>query len=354
MQFASDNWTGAAPEIIKAIADEAGRIGAAYGGSAVDRAAEARFAEIFEREVKVFFVATGSAANALALAAVSKPAGAVIAHTESHILEDELGGVEFFADGARVVPVGGAAGKIDPEELRRALTRFPQGSVRNGRPVAVTLTQQTELGTLYSTEELRAVASVAKERAIPLHMDGARFANAIAALDISPAEMTWKAGIDIVSFGGTKNGCIAAEALIFFDTKLAEDMPFIRKRAGQLFSKSRFIAAQFEAYLNDGLWLKLARHANAMAALLRQGLASASNARLAWPTQGNEIFVVLRRDDADRLQKAGAAFYDWPEPHGMSVGLRNGEEIYRFVTAFTTQPSDVEAFLKALQKTRAG
>ncbi len=349
MQFASDNWTGAAPEVIDAVVREASRSGAAYGASAIDKAVEARFAEIFEHEVSVFFVATGSAANALALAAVSRPSGAVLAHAESHVLEDEIGGVEFLANGARLIPVEGPLGKLDPAALQKALARFTPGDIRVGQPVAVTITQQSEMGTVYGSDEIRALAAIARGRNIPLHMDGARFAYALAQLGVTPAEMTWKAGVDILSFGATKNGCIAAEALVFFNADLAKDMPFIRKRAGHLFSKSRFVAAQFDAYLADGLWLKLARHANAMAERLRAGLASASNARVAWPTAGNETFAVLKGSDAKKLRLAGAAFYEWPEPRGFDAGLVGDETIVRLVTAFSTQPEDVDAFLAALR-----
>jgi threonine aldolase len=180
-------------------------------------------------------------------------------------------------------------------------------------------------------------------------MDGARFSYALARLGVTPAEMTWKAGVDILSFGATKNGCIAAEALVFFDPGLAKDMPYIRKRAGHLFSKSRFVAAQFDAYLRDGLWLNLARHANEMGERLRAGLASLPNARIAWPTNGNETFAVLKAKDAERLRAAGAAFYDWPEPHGYDARLVGDETIVRLVTAFSTRPEDVEGFLAQLR-----
>jgi threonine aldolase len=179
-------------------------------------------------------------------------------------------------------------------------------------------------------------------------MDGARFANALVKLGVSPAEMTWKAGIDVLSFGGTKNGCLAAEAVVFFRPEMARDMPFLRKRAGHLFSKSRFVAAQFQAYLDDGLWLRLARHANNLADRLRAGIDAARNARLAWTSDGNEVFAVLREHDAERLRRAGGFFYDWPEPQGMVVGLKPGERIVRLVTSFATQPQEVERFLSDL------
>ena len=351
MQFASDNWTGVAPQVMAAIAAEAARSGAAYGGSPLDKAVEALFGEVFERDVAVFFVATGSAANALALASVSRPAGAVLCHADSHIFEDEVGGVEFMADGARVVPVGGALAKLDPAALGRALAHFQPDPVRSGQPMAVSVTQQTEMGAVYGVDEIREIARIAKEHDLPLHMDGARFANAVVQSNASPAEMTWKAGVDMISFGGTKNGCIAAEALVFFDRRFAKDMPFLRKRSGHLFSKARFVAAQFDAYLRDGLWLGLARHANRMADRLRVGLAAAPHAREAWPTGGNEVFAVLRRADAKRMREAGAAFHDWAQPRGGDpVELAEDESLVRLVTAFSTQPEDVDAFLAALEQ----
>jgi threonine aldolase len=349
MQFASDNWAGAPPQIVEAIVAEAARSAAAYGGSPLDQAVAKRFCEIFERDVAVYFVATGSAANALALATVSRPAGVVFCHADSHIVEDEVGGVEFLAGGARVVAVEGPLAKLDPAALSRTIARFPPGSVRTGQPMAVSITQQTELGTAYGVDEIRAIAEVAKARDLPLHMDGARFANALAQSNASPAEMTWKAGVDILSFGATKNGCIAAEALVFFHPDMARDMPFLRKRSGHLFSKARFVAAQFDAYLRDGLWLDLARHANAMADRLRAGLARSAQAREAWATGGNEVFAVLKRADAARLREAGAAFHDWPQPlGGGSAEVGEDETIVRLVTAFSTQADEVDALLAAL------
>lgn len=346
MIFASDNWAGAAPEIVEAIAREAKNRGSAYGESPIDREVEARFSEIFEREVAVLFVGTGSAANALALASVNRPGGVVFCHRESHILEDECGGVEYLTGGARLFGLDGAIGKVRPEVLRAAMDRFAPGNVHSGQPMAVSITQQTEAGTAYTPDEIRALSTVARGRDLPLHMDGARFANALVQLGVSPAQMTWQAGVDILSFGGTKNGCVGAEALVFFDPAQARDAPYLRKRAGQLFSKSRFIAAQFQAYLHDGLWLGLARHANAMADSVRAGLGQTNRARLAWPTKGNEVFAVLSSPDAKRLRDAGAMFYDWPAPHG--VGLDDGETLVRLVTSFATSAAEVDGFLGEL------
>jgi threonine aldolase len=348
MLFASDNWAGAAPEIVEAVAREASRSGEAYGVSAIDRAVAERFSEVFEREVAVFFVATGSAANALALASVAKPTGMVFCHTESHIVEDEIGGVEFLAGGARLVPLEGALGKLDPARLRESLARFEPVTVRTGQPMAISLTQLTEAGTAYSVDEIGAIAAIARQRRIPLHMDGARLANALVHLGVKPAEITWKAGVDILSFGATKNGCIAAEALVFFDPAKAADVPFLRKRAGHLFSKSRFVAAQFEAYLHDDLWLRLAAHANKMAERLRAGVGASGGAGEAWPTQGNEVFAVLKNSDAARLKAAGAYFYGRPAPSWTTRPIGADEQVVRLVTSFATTEAHVDEFVRIL------
>jgi threonine aldolase len=314
MLFASDNWAGAAPEIVEAVALEAGCYGNAYGDSPLDHKVAERFSEIFEREVAVFLVGTGSAANGLALSAIGKPAGVVFCHRGSHVFEDECGGVEFLTGGARLATLDGAFGKLDPSALAAALARFTSGAVHSGQPMAVTLTQMTEAGTVYSVDEIQTIVKVAREHGLPVHMDGARFANALVYLGISPAEMSWRAGIDVLSFGATKNGCIGAEALVCFDQGLAKSMRFLRQRAGHLFSKSRFVAAQLDAYFRDGLWLRLAGHANAMGTKLRAGLQMSGHARLAWPTQGNEVFAVIARSEAARLRGEGAVFYDWSPP----------------------------------------
>jgi threonine aldolase len=348
MFFASDNRAGAPPEIVDAVAREAARFGAAYGGSPLDRAVGARFSEIFEREVAVFFVATGTAANGLALAAVAKPAGAVFCHRESHIVEDEFGGVEFLTGGARLVTVDGPLGKLDPGALEMAIDRFASGAVHSGQPMAVSITQMTEAGTVYTQEEIGAIADLARRHGLPLHMDGARFVNALVHLGVSPAEATWKAGVDLLSFGATKNGCIAAEALVIFDPARAKDARFLRQRAGHLFSKSRFVAAQFDAYFRDDLWLRLARHANKMGERLRAGLEASSMARLAWPTEGNETFAVLWRDDAERLRQAGAEFYEWIVPHGSGIEIRADEAVVRLVASFMTTSDHVDRFLGEL------
>jgi threonine aldolase len=321
---------------------------APYGASALDRKIEQQFNELFEREVAVYFVSTGTAANSLALAAVNRPGGVSFCHREAHMLEDECGAPEFFTHGARLAPVDGDNGKIDPDNLQAEIKRFPPNFVHAGQPMAISITQATEIGTLYQPDEIAAIADIAQAYGLPLHMDGARFANALVSLELTPAEMSWKLGVDIVSFGATKNGCWCAEALVFMNPAQAKDLPFIRKRAAQLVSKSRFIACQFEAYLDEGLWLNLARHANAMTARLQNGIANSKLARLAWHAEANEVFAVLDQAHADRLQQQGAVFYPWNTPRANPGLLADQEVLVRLVTSFATAAEQVDAFIELL------
>ncbi|MCX8996834.1 low specificity L-threonine aldolase [Rhizobiaceae bacterium BDR2-2] len=345
MYFASDNWAGAHPSIAARLVEEAPGFAAPYGVSDLDRKVEARLSEIFECDVSVFFVATGTAANSLALASVGKPGGVIFCHSEAHVTADECGAPEFITGANRLHTIPGLNGKMDPKALEAAIWRFAPGAVHQGRAAAVTLTQSTEVGTIYSLAEIDAIAAIARAHGLPLHMDGARFANALVRLDATPAEMTWKRGVDILSFGGTKNGCWCAEAVIFFNRELAADMPYLRKRSAQLFSKTRFISAQFDAYLEDGLWLTMAKNANDMAERLSAGLEALNSARLAWPSQANEVFAVLPGEKAAAAEAAGARFYRWDAPRDMPGLLEDGEVLIRLVTSFATTREDVEAFL---------
>ncbi len=343
MIFGSDNWAGAAPQISAALAEHSAGMARAYGDSDLDARVEATFAELFQHEVAVFFVGTGTAANSLAMAAVGRPGGMALCHRGAHMAEDECGGPELFMAGGRLVLLDGAVGKIDPDGLKKELARFDPPFLHHGRATALSLTQSTEVGTVYSIEEIRRLADMARALSLPVHMDGSRFANALVHLDVSPADMTWRAGVDMVSFGGTKNGCWCAEALVFFNTDLAADMAYHRKRAGHLFSKSRFIAAQFAGYFADDLWLDLARHSNAIAERLRKGIDASGKARLAWPSQANEVFFIAAEGVAESLQAAGAAFHRWPMPHDVE-----GEAIYRLVASFASTEDDADRFIEAL------
>ena len=353
MIFASDNWSGAHPAVNDALARHGEGMAAAYGTSDLDKAVEKRFDELFEREVAVFFVGTGTAANSLAFASVNRPGGVVLCHREAHVIEDECGAPEFFTHGARMAPVDGSArearGKIDPVRLKRELERFKPDFVHAGQPMAVTVSQPTEVGTLYTSDELDAISAITRGKGLTLHMDGARFANGLVATGLSPAEMSWKRGVDILSFGATKNGCWCAEAIVVFDPAKASQFPYIRKRGAQLFSKTRFVAAQFMAYLDDGLWLDLASHANRMADRLRTAIDASPHARLAWPTVTNEIFAVIETATAERLRAQGAVFYDWNPPHDAHDLIGPNEMLARLVTSWSTSESDVDRFAEGVE-----
>ncbi|MCJ8509533.1 low specificity L-threonine aldolase [Rhizobium lemnae] len=349
MFFASDNWAGAHPLISECLTKEAAGFASAYGTSDLDRSIEARFSDIFETDVAVFYVATGTAANSLALASLARSGGVTFAHSEAHVIEDELGAPDFFS-GMRMVEVSGSLGKMNPASLKAQIIRFPQDAIHHGRANSISLTQATEQGTIYDLSEIETLTQIARENGLGVHMDGARFANALVALDATPAEMTWKRGVDVLSFGGTKNGCWCAEAIVFFDPAKAREMSFIRKRAAQLFSKSRFISAQLAAYLDNDLWLDLARHANSMAGRLRDGLAASNTARLAWDSQSNEVFAVIPRHTAKSAENKGAKFYEWPIPKDLGETVHEDETLIRLVTSFATTSDEVDRFLQVLQQ----
>ncbi|MBC6406256.1 MAG: low specificity L-threonine aldolase [Rhodospirillales bacterium] len=333
LDFRSDNVWGASPEILNALSQANDGSAAAYGGDDWTCRLERRLAEIFACDLSVFPVGTGSAANSLALSVIAPPWGVIYCHKQAHVQVDECGGPEFFTGGAKLLPLEGRRGKLDSEELERAI--FGAGAVHHAQPAGLTVAQASECGRVYRPEELRVLSDVCKANKLTFHMDGARFANALVALDATPAETTWKAGIDLLSFGGTKNGCIAGEALVVFNPRLAETLAFRRKRAGQLFSKMRFFSAQLLAYLERNLWCSNARKANTAAAALAQGLVQ-KGARLAFPVEANEVFARLPPALAKELNERGFLFYDWPAA---------GPEGYRFVTSFQSDAAAIEAAL---------
>lgn len=349
MHFSSDNWAGAHPRIAESLSRHASGFTAAYGTSELDRKIEQRFNEIFEREVAVFFVATGTAANALSMATVSRPGGVAFCHREAHLIGDEGGAPAFLANGIRLAAVDGALGKMDPEGLEAEIGRFPPEFVHAGQPMAVSISQSTEIGTLYEPGEIEAIAEICRKHGLPLHMDGARFANAMAGLGMSAAELSWRRGVDIMSFGATKNGCWCAEAVVVFDPQKAKQLPFIRKRSAHLFSKSRFIAAQLEAYFDDDLWIEIAAHANGMATRLRQAITTSANARLAWDGKANEVFAIMTRDRFDALIEKGVQFYEWHTPNFAGSLVGDGELITRLVTGFATTDQHVLEFAGLLE-----
>ena len=340
MIFASDNWAGAAPEIIAAVARANEGLAPAYGGDPLSERVRARFCEIFEKDVAVFFVATGGAANALALSALTPPYGMIFCHEDAHIQMDECAGPELLTGGAKLLPVKGAAGKLDAKGLGAALAGFPDRPPHGAPPRVVSITQATECGAVYAADEVAALAGFAKARGLAVHMDGARFANALVRTGASPAALTWKAGVDVLAFGATKNGCIAAEAVVFFDKARVGDFEFKRKRAGHLWSKHRFIAAQFDAYFEGGLWLSLAARANAMADRLARGLAAIAGVEIVYPVEANAVFAAFPEGAAERLRAGGAVFYPWVTP-----GDPTGGRTQRLVCSFRTEAEEVDRFL---------
>ena len=344
MNFLSDNTAGAAPEMIAALARANEGFAGNYGDDHVTRRLIEKLSTLFEKDVAVFPVATGTAANALALATLTPHYGAVFCHEGAHIHVDECGAPEFFSQGAKLVPLKGAHGKLTPAAIKAALAHYQRGFVHHPQPATISITQATELGTSYTPAEVEALAQFAKAERLSLHMDGARFANALVHLKCTPAALTWKAGVDALSLGFTKNGALAAEAVIFFDRSRAADIVYRRKRAGHLFSKMRFLSAQIEAMLEGGLWLKLATHANAMAARLAEGLKAIPGIAIDHPVEANEVFARLPSIAAMKaLEAAGAKFYEWEPP-------ANGRPLIRLVCAFATSETEVEEFLAAARK----
>lgn len=338
--FCSDNVTGACPEVMEAVlkANEISTM--AYGNDEYTTRLSARLAEVFEHDVTVFPVTTGTAANALALAAISPRHGAVYCHHKAHINVDECGAPEFYTGGAKLVLIDGKDAKFCPQTLEEAIVGA--GDVHHVQPASVSITQATELGTVYALDELASIAQVARRNELPVHMDGARLANALAHLGCDPAEATWKAGVDVLSLGGTKNGCLAAEAIVFFTPRWADALGYYRKRGGHLVSKMRFVSAQLCAYLEDELWLRNARRANAAATRLGCGLEQTPGCRLVSPVQANEVFAVLPERAAESLRGAGYSFSDWESA---------GPGAVRFVTAFSTTSQAIDALLSQLAQT---
>lgn len=341
MNFCSDNTTGVSPEIMAALAAANEGQAASYGDDPITARVEAAFCALFETEAAVLPIATGTAANAVALSAVCPPYGAIYCHREAHIEVDECGAPELYTGGAKLVALDGADGKLDAATLADALARAGKGDVHRVQPAAVSLTQATECGTLYTIDEIAAIARIAHDNGLSVHMDGARFANAVAAMGCAPADLTWRAGVDVLSFGATKNGALAAEAIVAFRPALGRELAFRRKRGGHLFSKMRFLSAQLEAYLADDLWLRNARHANRCARRLADGLAAIPGVSLAYPTQANEVFVRLPEAVIRGLEGAGFAFHRWGGADSTTL---------RLVAAFNTREGDVDALIAAARR----
>jgi threonine aldolase len=343
MNFVSDNAWGAAPEMLEALqVANTGHL-PSYGEDPLTGRLTAEMSRIFERPVAVFPVISGTAANALALATIVPSHGAILCHADAHIVTDECGAPEFFTHGAKLATLSGRDGKLEPQIIEHALTRFVKGSVHSSQPAAVSIAEATECGTCYRPEEIAGIAAVAGRHGMTLHMDGARFANAITFLGCTPAEATWKAGADVLSFGGTKNGAFAAEAVIFFNPGDARDFEYRRKRSGHLVSKMRFVSAQLICALEENRWLHWAGRANALACSLAEALRGIAGVEIAFPVEANAVFAWLPDEMIRRLRAHGASFYDWAAPSG-------GRTLVRLVTSFATPEADIAQLIEIARR----
>lgn len=330
-QFASDNYAGLCPAGWKALAEANAGHATPYGEDPWTARACDRIRELFETDCEVFFVFNGTAANALALAALCQSYHSVICHRTAHIETDECGAPEFFSNGTKLLLAEGDDGRVDPASVVDLVTR--RGDIHYPKPRVLSLTQATELGTVYTPAQLETLGELARSHELRLHMDGARFANAVAALDVPPRTLTWEVGVDVLCLGGTKNGLTVGEAVVFFDTALAADFAYRCKQAGQLASKMRLISAPWIGLLEQDTWLANARHANACAARLASGLADVPGVVLSHRPEANAVFVAMSGAFAESLRDRGWRFYDF-------IG-----GAYRFMCSWDTEPGDVEALV---------
>jgi threonine aldolase len=334
--FRSDNVGGAAPEILEAIMAANEGTAAPYGDDDHTRRMNERFAALFERPVQVFPLSSGTGSNSVALAVLANPYGAIYCHETAHINVYECGAPEFFT-GAKLVGLPGDGFKLDPAMLDDALALAGRGNPTRVQPFALNITQPTDFGTLYSPAEVAALCEVAHRHGLRVHMDGARFANAVAALGCAPADLTWRCGVDVLSLGATKNGAINAEAVVVFDATLASEIPFRMKRGGQVLSKARFVSAQLERYVADDRWLERARQANANAAGLARRLVAIPGVSLVAPVEINMLFM--------RMPDAAVAALD----RGPFRYYKLGRDV-RFVCRHDQEAAGIEALVRCVRE----
>ncbi len=333
-QFASDTWAGVCPEALAAWQQANAGHAAAYGDDSWTTRAAALFRDFFETDCETFFVATGTAANALALAALCQPYHSVLCHADAHVQTDECGAPEYAAHGIKVLPLAGRYGKLDAEPLRRAVRN--RRDVHSHKPGVLSLSQATESGTVYTVEEVRALTDTARELELRVHMDGARFANAVVTLGVAPKAITWQAGVDVLAFGGTKNGLAFGDVIVFFNRDAAREFAYRRKQAGHLLAKMRYVAAPWVGLLESGAWRRNAERANAMARRLETELRTVSGVEILYPVQANAVFVRLPAGATEALHADGWHYY----------GVAGGE---RLMCSWDTQEADVVAFVQDLR-----
>jgi threonine aldolase len=345
MYFGSDNQTGASSQVLNMLTEANNDYTHGYGDDRWTHQAIDALKTLFECDLDAYFVATGTAANSLALSCMVQPWESILCHDSAHIILDESTAPEMFTGGARMVPISKGEGKINPVQLNQYVQKTGTDYPHNVRPAALSITQASESGLVYTPTEVAALSAAAKANGLSVHMDGARFANAVASQQCAPAELSWKAGVDVLCLGATKCGALSAEVVIFFNKDLAHTFTHRRKRSGHLLSKGRLFGAQMVGWLQDDHWLELAQHANNQAAKLAKAIASIDGLTLAWPVESNELFVIMPKGLAEYLQAAGAEFYDWYEstlPANITLG--EDEMFARLVTSFVSQDSQREAF----------
>lgn len=349
MYFGSDNQTGASDKVFAALQQANDGISTPYGDDEWTYKAKQQLQDAFDHEADIYFVSTGTAANSLALSSMVNPWDSILCHGQAHIINDELTAPEFFTGGARLIGLAANQPKLPLNAISECLAQGSAHPPHNAVPKALSLTQVTESGQVYSLEELSALTSIAHQHGLNVHMDGARFTNALVALNCSPAEMSWKAGIDVLSLGATKNGALCAEAVIFFNKPLAKQFVAQRKRAGHLISKGRWLGAQFVGWLEDDHWLTLAKQANQMAALLQQAFDTHPDYQVIWPVPANELFVIMDNDNKERLRAKGVIFYEWPAKFLPSdLAIDDSQSVVRLVTSFKTTTDDLNSFIELL------
>ena len=337
-QFASDNYAGICPEAWAALSEANAGHEVSYGNDTWTQKAADLLREIFERDCDVFFVFNGTSANSLSLASLCQSYNSVLCHELAHVEVAECGAPEFFSNGAKVLLLAGANGKISPPEIERAVNK--RTDLHYPKPRVASVTQATEVGTVYSLDEVRGLVEVARRFGLRVHMDGARFANAVASLNVPPADLTWRAGVDVLCFGMTKNGIAVGEAVVFFDRELAREFDYRCKQGGQLASKMRFLSAPWTGMLKDGAWLRHATHANAMAKRLEAGLRALSRVKISYPVESNAVFAKIPPAAEKQMHERGWKFY---------TGVVTPDES-RLMCSWDTTPEDVDAFVADLRE----
>ena len=352
MHFGSDNQSGASEQVLNAIIEANVGSSASYGTDEWTLKAERMLADVFETELSAYFVTSGTAANCLALSSLVQHWDQIICHAHAHIINDELSAPEFYTGGARLTGLGIEQPKLSAQTLAAYLDTFEGHVPHTPMPKSLSITQLSESGCAYTLDELRRLSDIAKQHGMYVHMDGARFANALVTLGCSPADMTWKSGVDVLCLGASKNGALAAEAVIFFNQQLAKDFEYRRKRAGHLLSKGRLLGAQFCGWLENNHWMELAKRSNELAAILAKGIHESVNSELAWPEQqanfGNEVFAFIDDQKIEALRNAGAVFYEWPERF-LPNNKVEGATLVRLVVSFNTSDEEIDRFVELLK-----